>query len=140
VALLLDAGALYAQADADEPAHEAVVAVLRSERESLITSELVVAEADYLILQRLGFRVELDFIRDLVSGTFVAECLSRDELATAQSIVEKYRRLELGLADASLVVLAQRYRTRRIMTFDEKAFRTVRPLQGGSFTVLPADA
>jgi hypothetical protein len=37
-------------------------------------------------------------------------------------------------------VLARRYRSRRIITFDERAFRTVAPLQGGSFTVLPADA
>jgi hypothetical protein len=26
------------------------------------------------------------------------------------------------------------------LTFDERAFRAVTPLQGGSFTVLPADA
>ena len=25
-------------------------------------------------------------------------------------------------------------------TFDERAFRTVAPLQGGTFTILPADA
>jgi hypothetical protein len=30
-------------------------------------------------------------------------------------------------------------RTRRLVTFDERAFRTVTPLQGGAFTVLPAD-
>ncbi|MGH2355036.1 MAG: hypothetical protein ACRDI2_09890 [Chloroflexota bacterium] len=44
------------------------------------------------------------------------------------------------LADASLVVLARRYRTRRILTFDQRAFRAVEPLHGGAFTILPADA
>jgi predicted nucleic acid-binding protein len=39
-----------------------------------------------------------------------------------------------------LVVLAQRHGTTRILSFDERAFRAVAPLQGGSFTVLPADA
>lgn len=138
MALLVDAGALYAQADADEPRHSAVVAVLKTEREALVTSELVIAEADYLILDRLGVRVELEFIDDLAHGTFVVECLSRNELAKARMVVERYRDLRLGLADASLVVLADRYKTRRIMTFDERAFRAVTPLQGGSFTVLPA--
>lgn len=138
MALLVDAGALYAQADADEPRHSAVVAVLKTEREALVTSELVIAEADYLILDRLGVRVELEFIDDLAHGTFVVECLSRSELAKARMIVERYRDLRLGLADASLVVLADRYKTRRILTFDERAFRAVAPLQGGSFTVLPA--
>ncbi|HEV8635715.1 MAG TPA: hypothetical protein VG370_15925 [Chloroflexota bacterium] len=45
----------------------------------------------------------------------------------------------IGLADASLVVLAQRFRTRRLLTFDERAFRNVAPLQGGAFLLLPAD-
>jgi predicted nucleic acid-binding protein len=138
VALLVDAGALYAQADADEPRHSAVVAVLKTEREALVTSELVVAEADYLILDRLGVRVELEFIDDLAQGTFIVECLSRSELGKARAVVERYRDLRLGLADASLIVLANRYKTRRILTFDERAFRAVTPIQGGSFTVLPA--
>lgn len=139
MALIIGAGGLYAQADADEPRHAEVAAVLRAERETLVTTELAVAEADYLILDRLGVDVELAFIDDLAAGTFVVECLSRDELRTARDVVERYRDLRLGLADASLVVLAQRYASTRILTFDERAFRVVTPLQGGSFTVLPAD-
>ncbi|CAN5801785.1 hypothetical protein BH23ACT11_BH23ACT11_30410 [soil metagenome] len=97
------------------------------------------AEADYLILSRLGIDVELAFLDDLAEGTFVAECLTRDELRRARDLARRHRDLELGLADVSMVVLAHRYGTRRIITFDERAFRTVAPLQGGSFTVLPAD-
>jgi len=140
VALIVDAGALYAQADAEEPRHEAVARVLVAEREALVTTELAVAEADYLILTRLGVGVELAFLEDLAVGTYIVECLTRDELRTAREVVERYRDLRLGLADASLVVLAHRYGTRRILTFDERAFRSVAPLQGGRFTVLPADA
>jgi predicted nucleic acid-binding protein len=47
--------------------------------------------------------------------------------------------LRLGVADASLVVIAERYATRRLLTFDERTFRAVAPLQGGAFTILPAD-
>jgi predicted nucleic acid-binding protein len=139
VALIVDAGALYAQADADEPRHAEVAQILRGERELLVTTELAIAEADYMILDRLGPDVELAFVDDLVSGTFVVECLTRDDLARARGVVERYRDLRLGLADASLVVLAQRHGTTRILSFDERAFRTVAPLQGGTFTVLPAD-
>ncbi|MGH2783024.1 MAG: type II toxin-antitoxin system toxin ribonuclease C26 [Thermoleophilaceae bacterium] len=135
----MDAGALYAQADADEPRHAGVASVLQAERETLVTTELAVAEADYLILDRLGVEVELAFIDDLVAGTFVVECLSRDEVETARSLVDRYRDLRIGLADASLVVLADRYRSTRIVTFDERAFRTIPSLGGGTFTLLPAD-
>jgi predicted nucleic acid-binding protein len=139
MALIVDAGAMYAQADADEPRHEAVAQLLRSEPGELVTSELAVAEADYLILDRLGVDVELAFLGDLASGAFQVECLTRAELEQASSVVERHRDLKLGLADASLVVLAARYRTNRIASFDERAFRSVAPLTGGAFIVLPAD-
>jgi predicted nucleic acid-binding protein len=137
--LLLDAGALYAQADRADPHHQAVVDILRAERGPLVTSQIAVAEADYLILTRLGLNVELAFLEDLADGTFLAECLSRQEFGLALDVARRYRALELGVADAALVVLAHRYRTRRLLTFDERAFRTVTPLQGGTFFLLPAD-
>jgi predicted nucleic acid-binding protein len=140
VALIVDASALYAQADADEPQHAAVVEALAAEREELVTSQLVVAEADYLILKRLGVDVEIAFLADLEAGTYTVDYLTRAELGTARELVARYRDLELGVADASLVVLARRHATQRILTLDERAFRAVTPLQGGAFTVLPADA
>lgn len=139
MALIIDAGGLYAQADRADPAHEAVIEVLKEERGPLVTSGIAAAEADYLILSRLGIDVELAFLDDLAEGTFVLEGLTRDDLGVARGLARRYRDLELGLADVSLMVLARRYGTRRIVTFDERAFRTVEPLQGGSFTVLPAD-
>lgn len=137
--LVLDAGALYAQADRADPFHESVVGVLRAERGPLVTSEVAVAEADYLILTRLGVAVELAFLRDLADGTFLVDCLTPAERASAASLAERYQDLAPGLADLSLVILARRHRTRRLVTFDQRAFRTVTPLQGGAFTILPAD-
>ncbi len=140
MALILDAGALYAQADRTEPSHRNVAVLLRREHGPLVTTELTVAEADFLILDRLGIEVELAFVDDLAEGTYIVECLRREELKVARDLARKYRSLKLGLAVCSLIVLAYRYRTRRIVTFDERAFRRVPPLQGGAFTVLPADA
>jgi hypothetical protein len=36
-------------------------------------------------------------------------------------------------------VLAARHRTKRVLTFDQRAFRTVAPLQRGEFVILPPD-
>lgn len=137
--LIVDAGALLAQADADDPDHAEVVRVLRAEQGRLVTSELAVAEADYLILDRLGVDIELAFLADLAAGTFAVECLTSADLSDALQLATRYRDLRLGLADASLAILARRHRTRRVLTFDHRAFRTITPLQGGAFTVLPAD-
>jgi predicted nucleic acid-binding protein len=140
VVLIIDASAMFAQADRDDPAHESVRAVLETETEALVTSQLAVAEADYLILDRLGVDSWLAFLEDLESGTFAADCLTPVELRTARELASRYRDLRLGLTDISLILLARRHRTRRLLTFDEHAFRNVTPLQGGTFTLLPADA
>jgi len=50
-----------------------------------------------------------------------------------------YSDLGPGLSDLSIVVLADRLETTRIATFDERPFRALRPLSGGSFTLLPLD-
>lgn len=70
----------------------------------------------------------------------LVECLDREGLNMAREVARRYRDLRLGLADASLAVLAARHRTDRIVTFDERAFRAMTPLQGGAFTLLPADS
>jgi predicted nucleic acid-binding protein len=139
MALVVDAGAMYAMADAADPRHAAVAAVLIAEREPLVTSELAVAEADYLILDRLGADAEAGFLEDLVEGTYEVACLDRAGMARARDVVARYTDLQLGLADASLVVLAAEHGTRRILSFDERDFRAVTPLTGGAFTILPAD-
>jgi predicted nucleic acid-binding protein len=139
VTLLVDAAALLAQADRASAQQEATSAALRAERGPLVTSAFVAQEADYLILRRLGTKAELDYLQDLASGTFQVESLLPRDLGRARAIVERYGDLRLGLADASLVLLAERFKTRRILTFDERHFRAVEPLQGGHFTILPAD-
>jgi uncharacterized protein len=60
-------------------------------------------------------------------------------LKAARDICERYRDLELGLADASMVVLAEQWSTYTLATFDQRHFRTVTALDGKAFTLLPAD-
>ena len=137
--IVVDAGPLYSQADRRDPDHGAVAEVLRAAAEPLVVPAFVAAEADFLILIRLGIETELAFLDDLASGAFQVEALTPSELRAAAGLARRYRDLELGLADASIVILAARFRTRRLLTFDERAFRAVAPLQGGRFTLLPAD-
>ncbi len=68
--LIAGAGALFAQADADEPSHAEVVRLLQSERGPIVTSELAVAEADHLVHAELEEdRAIVERYRDLRSGS-----------------------------------------------------------------------
>jgi predicted nucleic acid-binding protein len=52
-------------------------------------------------------------------------------------VIERYADQSIGVADASNVVLAERYRTRTIVTLDRRHFDVLRPLSGGRFRILP---
>jgi uncharacterized protein len=76
---------------------------------------------------------------DLADERFQVGALTVEEYALALAVHDRYEALNLGLADLSVVVLASRYRTLRLLTFDERDFRQITPLQGGSFSLIPAD-
>ncbi len=76
MALIVDANCLFAQASRSEPHHRVVVRTIRAAREALVTTEIVAAEADDMILSRLGIDAELAYLQDLAAGTYEVECLS----------------------------------------------------------------
>jgi len=139
VTVLLDAGPLVAFADASDPYFPRIDKLLRTVDGPLVIPAPVTAEVDYLLGRRLGRGPRRDFIADIAAGRFTVACLEREDYATIGDLDARYADLELGLADCALVVLARRYETTRLVSFDERHFRAVRPLQGGAFTILPTD-
>lgn len=75
----------------------------------------------------------------LTAGVYRLAEFDRFDVAQAAAVVERYQHMSIGLADASLVVLAARYRTTRLLTLDERHFRVIKPLTANAFTILPAD-
>lgn len=81
------------------------------------------------------------FLTDLAAGRFTVANLQTEDFQAVLELESRYRDLDLGLSDSSLVIMAKRYETNRILTFDERDFRAVKPLDGSdAFTILPADS
>lgn len=137
--LVIDAAPLVALADESEPLRAEILELLRAEREGLFIPAPVTAEIDYMLAQRLGRAAQRAFLEDLAARRYESPGLDAGDYEAALEVDGRYADLKLGLADLSVVVLARKLRTRRVLTFDQRHFRAVRPLQGGSFTLLPAD-
>ena len=135
--MIVDTGALLAFFDTDEPDHETVSAILSGATEPLVVSPYVVAEVDYLVGSRLGVSAELAVLRELTSGAWDLPAMDIGDLVQACTIIERYADQNIGVADASNVVLAERYRTRTIVTLDHRHFDVLRTLGGGRFRILP---
>lgn len=135
--MIVDTSALLAFFDKNEPDHTVVSAVLGNTDEPLVVSPFVIAEADYLLASRQGVQAELAALGELAGGAWDLPAIDAESLSQARGIIERYADQEVGVADASNVVLAARYRTRTIVTLDRRHFDVLRPLNGGRFTVLP---
>lgn len=136
--IIVDTSGLLALFNRAEPAHQAVAALVESSPDPLVVSPFVVAELDYLVATRHGVDAELAVLDELASGAWTLAHVEEADLTAARSVIERYRDQHIGVADASLVVLADRFGTRRILTLDRRHFEVLRPLSGGRFSLVPA--
>jgi predicted nucleic acid-binding protein len=135
--LLCDTSALLAYFDSYERQHALVRDAVERDDGPFVVSPFVLAELDYLLWSRRGVDAELAVLAELARGAWSLPSFGTDDFSAAVSVVERYRDQGIGLTDASLVVLADRYRTRSLLTLDRRHFDVVRPLGGGRFRILP---
>jgi predicted nucleic acid-binding protein len=139
MALICDTGAVYALYDADDMHHGAATALLGVETGPLFLPVLLLAEIDYLLTTRLGAAAGIDFLESIEQGAFTVIPLLIEDVARCREIMVQYRDLKVGLADATVVVTAERLKIQRVFTFDQRHFRALQPRGLGSFIILPAD-
>lgn len=139
--LIIDTSGYLAGTAARHPLHNAVLKVLGSARQPPVISPLVIAEIDYMVLDKAGVAKELDVIGDLTSGAYELADLDVDDLRSAGRLVARHQDLKIGMTDAVSAVLAERYDTNEILTTDQRHFRAIVPLtrRFDSFRMLPAD-
>lgn len=135
--MIIDTSALLAFFDLDEPRHDEVGAIIEGSAEPLVVSPYVVAELDYLLATRRGVDAELAAMRELAGGAWDLPAMDAQDLTTSAGVISQYADQQIGMADASLVVLAERYSTRTVVTLDRRHFSVIRPLSGGRFAIRP---
>jgi hypothetical protein len=138
--IICDTSGIVAAYSATDKRHDQVTKALRAEPGPLVLSPFVLAEVDYLVSSRAGVQGELKVLSDVAAGVYRLAAFDGDDVARAAEVVQRYRDMDIGLADASIVVLAARFRTDRLLTLDERHFRAIRPLHADAFALLPADA
>jgi predicted nucleic acid-binding protein len=137
--IVVDSSAIIAYMNSADGHHAEVSDWLQAEGDDLATTPLIIAEADHLAGAHGGASAAQALRSDLVAGAYLVEWWP-EALGASVRVAERYADTGLGLADASLMVLAQRLNTVAIATLDERHFRAVRPLAGGkAFRLLPRD-
>jgi uncharacterized protein len=137
--IVLDTSGLLAALDAGQRQHEPARQVLEDDSGPLLLSPFVLAELDYLLLERVGAQAERALLDEVAAGAYDLVPFGPEGVAEAADLIGRYADLKIGLADASVAVIAAAAKTTRLLTLDERHFRALRPLWGEAFTLLPAD-
>jgi len=132
---VVDAGPLYAAADADDQDHHASLAALRRADLRLVIPALVVAEATYFVGKRLGAAAESRFVRGI--GELDVEGPSGEDFGRMAELIDQYADLPLGGTDASVVALAERLGAPVVITLDRRHFGAITPRNCEAFELLP---
>jgi len=137
--ILVDTSGLVAALDPRQAHHAAAARVLLHPQRRVL-SPFVLAEFDYLIGRNGGQAEELKLLGDVARGAYQLEFFNAADIAAAMAIIRRYADLGLGLADASIAVLAERNACSDVLTLDQRHFRVVQGPDGRPFRLLPADA
>ena len=124
--ILADTGFWLALANRTDTHHARAKTALKGLREPLISTWPVLTETCHLLVSRLGVAAELAFIQSWIGGAFGLFDLAESHAPRVHELMAQYRDLPMDLADASLVVLAEELRTGRILSTDQRDFRTYR--------------
>jgi uncharacterized protein len=135
--IICDTSGLLAFFDGAEESNRAVADVIEAEPGPFVVSPFVMAELDYLLATRRGVAAEIAALTELAGGAWEHATFDISDLHNAVDLVQRYADQEIGLADASLVVLAERYETDRILTLDARHLSGVRTLSNTPFQLVP---
>jgi len=107
--------------------------------DQLVLSPLALCEIDYLVATRQGSNAAAQMLSRLAEPEYEIASFTTVDLSAAIDVMRTYEDLGIGLTDASMVILAKRYKTNEILTLDQRHFRAMRGLDGRHFRLLPFD-
>jgi len=116
--ILCDAGVLLCLVDRTQPQHNAYRTTVMSLAKPLITTWSCLTEAIYPDLHRGGWAMQKQLGQLLLDKLLVICEIQESDYSRLLALMEKYCDRLMDLADATLVLAAEKTRYRQILTLD----------------------
>ncbi|HGG58556.1 MAG TPA: PIN domain-containing protein [Gammaproteobacteria bacterium] len=124
--VLTDTGFWFALINRRDKHHRAAVDYMSHASEPLVSTWPVITETCYLLGRSLGVRYQLRFLEMVSSGLLEVATIHLEDMDRVYALIQKYAELPMDLADASLVLLAEKLGHGRILSTDQRDFRAYR--------------
>ena len=135
---LLDTGPLVALLDRRDPDHEWVAPRFGEVVGHVVTTGAIVTEATFFLQNaRDGIARLFDLL--VHPRIEIRDCFAPVRLQAAAALMRRYADTPMDFADATLVVLADELETDRVLTLDQRGFRTYRHGRGRGFRLVLQD-
>jgi predicted nucleic acid-binding protein len=120
--IVADTGAIVALVDADDRHHQAIKTLFEADPRDWVIPWAVLPEVDYLLGAHVGRKAQDAFLGDLAEDAFTIEWGCSEDVVRARELHRKYSDLRLGLVDGVVVAVAERIRSKAIVTLDVRHF------------------
>lgn len=127
--VVADTGPLVAAANRRDEAHRLAAALVSGLGRDPLIPDLVLVEVDQLLRRRVAGAAARGFLAAIAAGEHRVVYPTAGLLRRAVEFDARYADLGLGLADGSVMAVAERHNL-PILTFDFEDFRATRPGRG----------
>ncbi len=134
--ILLDTSAIISLSDKGHHLNEVIKNLAIKEENLCIIPSSVAVEVCQLLKYRFGSRYEIKFLEDIYRSSFIMDTIKYDDIPRIIQILAKYEDLNVGYVDASIVAVAERLGTNKIITLDKKHFNVLVPSGFECFDIL----
>ena len=137
-ALICDTGPLLAALNDRDKHHAASVALFDGFDGVLIVPSLIVTEVCYLAQTQIGTHAEVRFLDSIVARELIIEHPTEQDWKRIAQLVRQYAGFPLGVADASVISVAERLGVTTLASLDHRHMHAVKPAHCDGFELLPS--
>lgn len=134
--VIADTGFFVALLRPVDHAHHAALRAYEAIEEPLVATWPVLTEATHILATRAHPGLASGLVESFASGEFLLAEQGIGDLRRMETLMRKYRDLPMDVADASLVVLAEKIGSGRILSTDRRDFKSYRWKNRKPFTNL----
>ncbi len=116
--ILCDTGVLLSLVDRSQPKHKEYRQFVAGSQDDLITTWACFTEVMYLSLERGGWKMQRQVVRYILDDLLIMHEIMLEDFDRLYELMEKYQDRPMDLADATLVLTAEKMGVQRILTLD----------------------
>lgn len=134
--VITDTGFVVALLNRSDTMHS-IVTTVYAQHQKIFIPQTVLAEVAYLVGRNAGVATIVAFLKGLSASRFELVALTNRDIMRVAEILEEYADSRIDFVDATVMAVAERCGSTKILTLDQRDFRLYRPRHCESFEILP---